>query len=121
MEHGRRHGDVAPSYLRVADDGGVEADNVLTGLHDVPPPGVLDVLLQLHAQRAVVEEPRKTVVNLLNQNKQEGGSGIDDQWLIRGAMDVHMRYSAPTSTWNPVVHFAMVSIQPCCWRNRLET
>lgn len=52
------------SHLRVADDGRVKPDYVISGLHHVPPPRVLDVFLQLHPERPVVEEPREPVVNL---------------------------------------------------------
>src|SRR3712207_4181877 len=43
--------------LRVHDDRAVQPDHVVPTLDVVAPPGVLDVPLQLDAQRAVVPEP----------------------------------------------------------------
>ncbi len=50
--------------LGVHDDGAVQADDVVALADDVVPPGVLDVALQLHAQRAVVPKAVDAAVDL---------------------------------------------------------
>lgn len=84
-------------HLRVADDGRVEADDVFTALHHVPPPRVLDVLLQLHPQRPVVEEPREPVVNL--SYRVMGHVMSTKRKMIHVA-----RFSGPTN-FSPYVYF----------------
>ena len=58
--------DVARGFpdLRVHDDRAVEPDHVVAHLDVVAPPGVLDVPLQLDAQRAVVPEAVDPAVDL---------------------------------------------------------
>ena len=46
------------------DDARVQAVHVLAPVHEVAPPQVLDVLLELAAERAVVVEPVEAVVDL---------------------------------------------------------
>ena len=60
----RRH--VAGSHpdLRVHEDGGVEPDIVGVFLHELLPPGALDVVFQLHAERAVVPGVGEAAVDL---------------------------------------------------------
>ena len=50
--------------LRVHDDRRVESRHVLAAAHGELPPGLLDVLLQLAAERTVVPEPRHAAVDL---------------------------------------------------------
>src|SRR5690606_18760832 len=61
----REGGDVAAGLpdLRVHDDRCVDADDVVPLLHHRLPPGALDVVLHLHAQRTVVPEASDTAVN----------------------------------------------------------
>ena len=49
---------------RVHDDRRVDADDVVALLHHRPPPGALDVVLHLDAQRAVVPEAADAAVDL---------------------------------------------------------
>jgi len=51
-------------HLRVHDDGRLEPHDVFAAPHHVVPPAVADVPLQLHAQRAVVEEAVEPAVDL---------------------------------------------------------
>ncbi len=46
------------------EDGGIEADDVVAELHHRPPPGVLDVAQQQHADRAVVVGRAEPAVDL---------------------------------------------------------
>ena len=50
--------------LRVHQDRGVEADVVAVLLNELLPPGALDVVFQLHAQRAVVPGVGEAAVDL---------------------------------------------------------
>ena len=50
--------------LRVHQDGGVQTDVVAVFLHELLPPGALDVVLEFYAQRAVVPGVGKTAVDL---------------------------------------------------------
>jgi hypothetical protein len=58
-------GDVAGGLpdLRVHDDGGLEADDIVTAADHVVPPAVADVFLELGAERAVVEETVEAAVD----------------------------------------------------------
>ncbi len=49
---------------RVHEDGAVQPHNVLVHLHHGAPPVLLDIVLQLHAQLAVVVHRRQTVIDL---------------------------------------------------------
>ena len=49
---------------RVHEDGGVQPHHVVAPGDDRPPPGLLDVALQLHAQRPVVPRRAEAAVNL---------------------------------------------------------
>ena len=59
-------GDVARGLpdARVHEDRAVDADDVVARLHHVAPPGVLDVALELDAERAVVPAARQAAVDL---------------------------------------------------------
>src|SRR3989441_2417728 len=46
------------------EDGRVDSDHVGSGLHEVSPPHTFDVVLELHAQRAVVPARARTAVDL---------------------------------------------------------
>ena len=59
-------GDVAGGYpdLRVHEDGRIQADVVGVFLHELLPPGLFDVVLELRAEGAVVPAVGKTAVDL---------------------------------------------------------
>ena len=59
-------GDVSRGFPhpRVHQDGAIDADDVRARQHHVAPPGVLDVALQLDADRPVVPAARQAPVNL---------------------------------------------------------
>jgi hypothetical protein len=73
-------GDVARGLpdLRVHDDGGLDADDVVAAAHHVVPPAVADVLLQLGAERAVVEEAVEPAVDF---------GGLEDEAAALGERD----------------------------------
>ena len=50
-------------YLRVHEDGGVEAHDVAAAVHHGAPPRLLDVALELDAERAVVPAAVEAAVN----------------------------------------------------------
>mmetsp|Transcript_25446 Transcript_25446/g.84160 ORF Transcript_25446/g.84160 Transcript_25446/m.84160 type:complete len:392 (+) Transcript_25446:484-1659(+) len=49
---------------RRGDDRAVKTHHVVPSMNHVPPPRLLDVLLQLHTQRTIVVKPVETIVNL---------------------------------------------------------
>ena len=59
-------GDVAGGLpdLGVHDDRSLDAHDIVAALHHVGPPAIADVLLQLSAQRTVIEETVETAVDL---------------------------------------------------------
>jgi len=59
-------GDVAGGFpdLGVHDDGRLDADDVVAAADHVVPPAVADVLLQLDAEGAVVEEAVEAAIDL---------------------------------------------------------
>src|SRR5690606_26445992 len=84
-ERVREGADVAGGHpgLPGQDDRGVEADHVLTGVHHRAPPLALDVLLELHAERAVVPRRARAAVDLAAGEDEapalaERDDGIDD-------------------------------------------
>ena len=58
-------GDVAGGFpdFRVHDDGSLDADDVVAAADHVVPPAVADVLLELHAEGAVVEKAVESAVD----------------------------------------------------------
>ena len=55
-------------------DGGVEADDVVAQLHHRPPPRVLDVAQQQHAERAVVVGGAEAAVDLGRREHEARGA-----------------------------------------------
>src|SRR6478735_5069170 len=62
------------------DDAGVEADDVVASRHHELPPLALDVLLELHTERAVVPGRLRTAVDLT--------AGVDETSALREGDDV---------------------------------
>ena len=74
-------GDVAARlpHLRRHEDGGVETDDVVAQLHHGPPPGVLDVALEEHAERPVVPGGAEAAVDLARGEDEAASLGeVDD-------------------------------------------
>src|SRR5439155_11519044 len=69
---------------RVHDDRRVQANDVVTQLDHRAPPGGLEVVLQLHAQRAVVPEAAHAAVDLAAREDESATLGKADD-------DVHVR------------------------------
>ena len=65
--------------LRVHEDPGIETDDVVALLDHRPPPGALDVVLELHAERAVVPDGVDAAVDL--------GRGEDEPAPLRERHD----------------------------------
>ena len=65
--------------LRVHEDGGVKADVIGVLLHELLPPGALDVVLQLDAERAVVPGVGEAAVDL--------GAGEDEASVLAQSHD----------------------------------
>ena len=98
--------DVAagPPDLRVHDDGRVEADHVVALEDHGAPPGVLDVALELGAERAVVPGAGQASVNLaaLEDEASALAEGyelvqVDGHALLRGGLCGEIIASAPTA------------------------
>lgn len=75
-------------YLGIADDRRVQPHDVIPVLHDVPPPSVLDVFLQLHPEGTVVEEAREPVVNLAERGE---GEDLKSQRIICSTAETRQR------------------------------
>ena len=84
-------GDVAGGLpdLGVHQDGGVEAFDVVAGLDHRAPPAVLDVALELDAERAVVPDRAEPAIDL---------GGLEDE-------------AAPLGEGNQLVHYRSVGHQ----------
>ena len=65
--------------LRVHQDSGIKADVIRVLLHELLPPGALDVVLQLNAERAVVPSVGEAAVNL--------GAGEDEASVLAQSHD----------------------------------
>ena len=98
--------DVAagPPDLWVHDDGRVEADHVVALEDHGAPPGVLDVALELGAERAVVPGAGQASVNLaaLEDEASALAEGyelvqVDGHALLRGGLCGEIIASAPTA------------------------
>jgi hypothetical protein len=74
-------GDVARGHphLGVHEDAGIEPDDVVALLDHGPPPGALDVVLELDAERSVVPDGVDAAVDL--------GARVDEPAALREADD----------------------------------
>src|SRR5438093_3214639 len=66
---------------RVHDDGGVDANDVVAHLDHGPPPGALDVVLELDAEGAVVPEAADAAVDLAGLEDEAAALAERDEGL----------------------------------------
>ena len=67
VDHGVRERFDVPArlpHLRMHQDGRIEADDIVALLHHRPPPGALDVVRHLDAQRTVIPRALQAAVDL---------------------------------------------------------
>ena len=79
--------DVARSLpgRRVVDDRGIEADDVVATVDEILPPGLLDVVLQLDAEGAVVEEAVEAAVDVGGREDEPAAfAQVDDGFHLVG-------------------------------------
>ena len=70
---------------RVMDDRGVEADNIVATVDKVLPPGLFDIILQLDAERAVVEEAVEAAVDIGGgEDEPAAFAQVDDGFHLVG-------------------------------------
>ena len=81
-------------HLRIHQNGGVQAHVVLVLLDELLPPGLFDVVLQLHAQGAVVPGIGETAVDLAaGEDKSPAFAQGND--LVHGFFRIFHRKSTP--------------------------
>ena len=76
--------------LRVHQDGAVQADVVGVLLNKALPPGALDVVFQLHTQRAIVPGVGKTAVNFGTGKNEASAFAQGDDFFHRFLGIVHL-------------------------------
>ena len=69
---------------RVHEDGGIEPLDVVPGVHHGPPPAVLDVLLELDAERPVVPDRAESAVDLGGLEDEPPALAEGDQFVHQG-------------------------------------
>ncbi len=85
---------------RVHEDGGVQPHHVGALLDEVPPPDALDLVLQLHAERAVVPARARAAVDLARLEDEAAALAERDEGFHRdghGSQDSTVRRAGPTA------------------------
>src|SRR4029453_18366003 len=102
------------------DDGRVLADHVLAHLHERPPPGLLDVVLELDPERTVVVARADPPVDLARLEGEAAALGQVDDRVHRvawhwGGLPVSHRGWLPRRPWvddGPMLPEAIQTISP---------
>src|SRR5947208_3530850 len=85
--------------LRVHDDRAIEADHVVARADVVDPPGVLDVPLELDAERAVVPEAVDPAVNLARPEDEPAPLAKRDELLHVHGRHRRLPFGRGASPW----------------------
>ena len=93
--------------LGVHQDGAVQPDVVRAFLHEALPPRALDVVLQLHAERAVVPRIRQPPVNLAAAVDKASALAVGDDFIHCLALIVHHNRSQARFPYNFIISFLL--------------